>query len=151
MVIKSFKIDYRGQKEVVEYETELSFGETESIINTSIDLSDIQKPKVRLGNFRMQILLKTLRKAPFSFKTDLSIKGVPNKTANDILDQIMKDYPLVNFLGDWMTSFMGSQEEKEPQSEPTHSVQSNTDGPKEKQTNTEQSSSKNSSRSQTNT
>lgn len=151
MVVKSFTIDYQGQKETIEYETELSFGETESIINTSIDLSDIQKPKVKLGNFRMQILLKTLRKAPFGFKNELAIKGVPNSTANAILDKIMIDYPLVNFLGDWMTSFMGSQEEKEPQSEPTPSAQSSMDGPKEKQTNTGQHSSKNSSRSQTNT
>jgi hypothetical protein len=151
MVIKSFEIDYQGQKETIEFETELSFGETESIINTSIDLSDIQKPKVRLGNFRMNILLKTLRKAPFGYKSDLAIKGVPNSVANAILDKIMVDYPLVNFLGDWMTSFMGSKEESEPPSEPTPSVQSNTDGPKEKQMNTVQSSSKNSSRSQTNT
>ena len=59
MVRKSFEIDYKGNKETVEYETELSFGETESIINQSLDLSDINKPKIKLGNFRMQILLKT--------------------------------------------------------------------------------------------
>ena len=49
---------------------------------------------------------------------------------------------LVNFLGDWMTSFIGSPEEKEPQSESTPSVQQNSDGPREKQTNTPPHSSK---------
>ena len=38
MVIKSFEIDYQGNKETVEYETELSFGDTEAIINQSLDL-----------------------------------------------------------------------------------------------------------------
>jgi len=140
MVIKSFEIEYKDKKEVIEYETELSFGETENIINVSLDLSDIQKPKVKLGNFRIQILTKTLRKAPFPFSTDQSIKAVQNSVINDILDHIMEDYPLVNFLGDWMTSFMGSEVVKEQPSESTPSVQSNTAGPKKKRTNTEPAS-----------
>ena len=140
MVIKSFTISYKGKQEPVEYETELTFGETEAIINSSLDLTDIQKPRVKLGNFRMQILLKTLRKAPFGYRTDLQLKGVSNKVMNDVLDHIMEDYPLVNFLGDWMRSFMGSEEENESPSEPTPSVQSSSGGPKKKQMNTAQDS-----------
>ena len=113
MAIKTFDITYDGNHEEIQYETELSFGETEAIINQSLDLTDIQRPKVKLGNFRMQIVLKTLRKAPFNFKTDLAIKG-------------------------------GSEEEKEQPSESTPTVQPSTDGPKEKQTNTQRSSSKSS-------
>jgi hypothetical protein len=142
MVIKTFTIDYDGNKEEIQYETELTFGETEAIINQSLDLTDIQRPKVKLGNFRMQIVLKTLRKAPFNFKTDLAIKGVSNKAINEIIDHIIVDYPLVNFLGDWMTSFMGSEEEKEQPSESTPSVQASTAGPKEKPTTTQRPSSK---------
>ena len=141
MVRKTFKIQYKCNEEEVEYETELSFGETEAIINQSIDLTDIQKPKVRIGPFRMQILLKTLRKAPFSFKVDATIKSVPNSVINNILDHIMEDYPLVNFLGDWMTSFMGSEVESELPSEPTPSVQPSSGGPKKKPTNTSTNSS----------
>lgn len=142
MAIKSFEINYEGNKETVEYETELSFGDTEIIINQSLDLSDIQKPKVKLGAFRKLILLKTLRKAPFPFKVEASINGVSNKVINDILDHIIQDYPLVNFLGDWMTSFIGSPEENEQQSESTPSVLSSSDGPSEKPTNTPPRSSK---------
>jgi len=142
MAIKSFEICYKDQKETVEYETELSFGETETIINQSLDLTDIQKPKVKIGIFRVQILLKTLRKAPFPYKAEASIKAIKNSVINEILDHIMQDYPLVNFLGDWMMSFMGSMEENELQLESTPSVQSSSDGPKEKQTSTEPPSSK---------
>jgi len=140
MVIKSFEIDYKGKKETIEYETELSFGETEDIINKSLDLSDISKPKVKIGPFRLQILMKTIRKAPFNNKSDIVVRSVSNKVMNDILDKIMEDYPLVNFLGDWMTSFMGSEVESESPLESTDSVQSNSGGQKKKQTNTDQSS-----------
>ena len=60
MVIKSFEIDYNGNKETIEYETCLSFGDTEAIINQSLDLSDIQKPKVKLGNFLQRSFLNLL-------------------------------------------------------------------------------------------
>jgi hypothetical protein len=140
MVLKNFYVCYNGKKEQIEYETELTFGETEGIINSAIDLSDIQKPKVKIGPFRIQIFLKTLRKAPFSYKSEVFVKALPNNLVNEILDHIMEDYPLVNFLGDWMTSFMGSEGEKESPSEPTPSVPVNSAGPKPKQTSTEPSS-----------
>jgi len=142
MVLKSFEIEYKGNKETVEYETELSFGETESIINNSIDLSDINKPKIKIANYRKLILLKSIRKAPFPFKNELQINSVPNKVMQEVLSEITPDFPLVDFLGDWMTSFMGSQEESESPSEPTPSVQSSSDGQSEKQMSTEPSSSK---------
>ncbi len=144
MVLKSFMIDFNGKQEEVSYETELTFGETEQIINQSIDLTDIQHPKVKIGPFRINILMKALRKAPFSFLADISVKAQPNSVINAILDKVMEDYPLVNFLGDWMTSFMGSEVESELPSELTPSAQPSTDGPKKKQTSTEQSSSKSS-------
>jgi len=141
MVIKSFEIDYKGKKETVEYETELNFGETEAIINNSIDLSDVNKPKLKLANYRKLLVLKALRKAPFPFKNEMQINGVSNKVIQRVLEEITKDFPLVDFLGDWMMSFMGSQEENESLSEPTPSVQSSSDGQNEKQMSTEPSSS----------
>lgn len=141
MVLKSFEIDYKGKKETVEYETELNFGETETIINNSVDLSDINKPKIKIANYRRLLLLKTIKKAPFPFNGEAALNSVSNKVMNDVLAEITKDYPLVNFLGDWMMSFMGSAEENELPSEPTPSVQQSSDGPSEKQTNTEPSSS----------
>lgn len=141
MVIKSFEIDYKGKTETVEYETELSFGETETIINNSIDLSDVNKPKLKLANYRKLLVLKAIRKAPFPFKNEMQINSVSNKVIQSVLEEITKDFPLVDFLGDWMTSFMGSQEEKESLSELTPSVQSSSDGQSEKQMSTEPSSS----------
>ena len=141
MVLQSFEIDFKGKKETVEFETELSFGDTELIINKSVDLTDVNKPKINIANYRKLLLLKTIRTAPFTFKNEQQINAVPNKTMNIVLENISKEYPLVNFLGDWMTSFMGSVEESDSPSEPTPSVQPSSDGPKKKQTTTEPSSS----------
>lgn len=139
MAIKSFMVCFNGTQEEIQYETELTFGETEIIINQAIDLTDIQHPKVKIGPFRINILMKTLRKAPFSFLADISVKAQSNRLINEILDHIMEDYPLVNFLGAWMTSFMGSEVESESPSESTPSVQPSTGGPKKKQTVTDPS------------
>ena len=137
-------VNFNGKQEEISYETELTFGETEQIINQSIDLTDIQHPKVKIGPFRINILMKALRKAPFSFLAEISVKALPNNLVNEILDHIMEDYPLVNFLGAWMTSFMGSEVESESPSVPTPSAPPSTDGQKPKQTSTVQSSSKSS-------
>lgn len=144
MAIKSFQLCYNGAKETIEYETELTFGDTEEIVNKSVDLSDINHPKIKLGEFRILILSKTLRKAPFNHSVIGHIKNQPSSVMNEILDHLMEEFPLADFLGDWMTSFMGSQVEKESPSESTPTVQSDSDGPKKKQINTKPDGSKSS-------
>ena len=57
MAIKSFKITIDGKKEIIEYEDDLTFGELEAIVNISVDLSDVTKPKVDLPKYRMNILI----------------------------------------------------------------------------------------------
>lgn len=151
MVLKTFEVCYKGTKSTIEYETELNFGETEELVNKSVDLTDINKPKIKLGDFRSLILLKTLKKAPFPFTNIAHIRNQPSKLVNEILDHIMEDMPLADFLGDWMTSFMGSKVENNSASESTDTVQLDSDGPKKKQTNTKQDGSKSSSPTQTNT
>ena len=48
MVLKPIKITYNGKDAIVEFEDSLTFGETESLISESVDLSDIAKPKINL-------------------------------------------------------------------------------------------------------
>jgi len=121
MAIKSFKIDYEGKKEIIEYEDDLLFGELEAIVNVSVDLSDVTKPKVDLPKYRMNILTKVLRKAPFQIDNPEAIRGLKAKTAKQIISEVMKDYPLMRFLEDWMVTFVGTQE---AMSSPTESITS---------------------------
>ena len=55
MAIKSFKITMEAKKEIIEYEDDLTFGELENVINESVDLSDVTKPKVNLPKYRINI------------------------------------------------------------------------------------------------
>ena len=115
MVLKTFTIDWNGVNETIEYEDDLTFGELEAILQNCIDLSDISKPKVDIPKYRYQILLKVLRKAPFAVGDSAAIRGMKSKQANKIMQEVMKDYPLVKFLEAWVETFTGSltEEEKE--------------------------------------
>ena len=110
MAIISFEIDIEGKKEIIEYEDDLLFGELEAIVNVSVDLSDVTKPKVDLPKYRMNILTKVLIKAPFPIDDATSIRNLKAKTAKQIISEVMKDYPLMRFLEDWTVTFVGTQE-----------------------------------------
>ena len=121
MAIKSFEIDIDGKKEIIEYEDDLLFGELEAIVNISVDLSDVTKPKVDLPKYRMNILTKVIRKAPFPIDNPAAIRNLKSATAKQIISEVMKDYPLMRFLEDWMVTFVGTQG---PTSSPTKSTTS---------------------------
>ena len=95
MAIKTFEIDYGDppKKEIMEYEDDLTFGELENIVNQSIDLSDVSKPKVNIPKYRMNILTKVIRKAPFPIDDAASIRNLKAKTAKQIISELKKDNP----------------------------------------------------------
>ena len=109
MVIKTFEIDWEGKKEVIEYEDDLTFGELENIVNQSVDLSDVTKPKVNIPKYRMAVLTKVLKKAPFPINDEVAIRNLKAGVAKSIISEVMKDYPLMRFLEDWMVTFVGTQ------------------------------------------
>ena len=108
MVIKTFEVKIAGKAEIIEYEDDLTFGELENIINQSVDLSDVQKPKVNIPAYRMNILTKVIRKAPFPINDAVAIRNLKAGEANQIISEVMKDYPLMQFLEDWMVTFVGT-------------------------------------------
>ena len=134
MAIKSFEIDWEGNKEVIEYEDDLTFGELESVINNCVDLTDVTKPKVNIPNYRQTILLKVIRSAPFEVGSASALRNMKSSIAKQIIAGVMIDYPLAKFLEDWMVTFMGSTTEKEQQPQSTISVQTTSDGIKKKST-----------------
>ena len=109
MTLKTFTIDWKGVKETIEYEDDLTFGELEAILQNCIDLADISKPKVDIPKHRYQILLKVLRKAPFAIGDSTAIRNLKSTQANTIMKEVMKDYPLVKFLEAWVETFTGLQ------------------------------------------
>ena len=121
MAIKSFKIKVDGKKEIIEYEDDLTFGELENVVNMSVDLSDVTKPKVNLPKYRINILTSVLRKAPFPTNDAGVIRNLKAKVVKQIISEVMKDYPLMRFLEDWMVTFVGTPDQT---SSPTESITS---------------------------
>ena len=110
MTIQSFEIDYEGGKETIEYEDDLTFGELEAILNQCLDLSDVTKPKVNLPQYRQSILLKTIKKAPFEIGSLPVLRNLKTSVVNQVLKGVLKDYPLVGFLEDWVRTFVGNED-----------------------------------------
>ena len=110
MTIQSFEIDYEGVKEIIEYEDDLTFGELEAILNQCLDLSDVTKPKVDLPQYRQSILLKTVKKAPFEVGSLPVLRNLRTSVVNQVLKGVLKDYPLVRFLEDWVRTFVGNED-----------------------------------------
>ena len=128
MALKSFEIDFEGEKSTIEYESELTFGEIESILSKSVDLSDISKPKMNIPQYRMDILLKVIRKAPFTVGDAVTIRNLKSGVAKQIISGVMKDYPLGRFLTDWVETFAGNEGENPPSTASTTSLQKSSDG-----------------------
>ena len=131
MTIQTFEIKYEGKKEIIEYEDDLTFGELEAILDQCLDLSDVTKPKVNLPQYRQSILLKTVKKAPFEVGSLPSLRNLKTSVVNQVLKGVLKDYPLVKFLEDWVGTFVGN-EELNISRQSTTSLQENSDGIKSK-------------------
>ena len=110
MVLKTFEIDFEGKKEKIEYESELTFGEIEAIINRSVDLTDFSKPKMNIPQYRMDILLKVIKTAPFKTGDAVALRNQKSGTVGQILSGVMVDYPLGKFLTDWVETFGGRED-----------------------------------------
>jgi len=132
LTIQSFSIKYEGKKEVVEFEDDLTFGELESILANSVDLSDVTKPKVNLPAYRQAILLKTLRKAPFKVGDISTLRELRSSVVNDILRGVLKSFPLSKFLEQWMASFIGDTSDLKIEEITTTSSQESSAGRKKK-------------------
>ena len=132
MTLKNFTIKWEGKKEVIEFEDDLTFGELESILAESVDLSDVTKPRVNLPAYRQAILLKTLRKAPFKVNDLNELKNLRSSVVTDVLRGVLKSFPLSKFLEQWMGSFVGNIEDLKIEESTTTSSQPSSAGTKKK-------------------
>lgn len=133
MTLKSFTIKYNDKEEQIDYEDDISFGDVEYVLKICTDLSDLLKPKVDIAAYRINIIARALRKAPFAINDFTAIEKLPRKVGKEIADKIMADYPLIFMLADWMQSVLGESlnlDQFATQNESMPSVQLPTDGQK---------------------
>lgn len=134
MVLIPIKITYNGKDETVEFEDSLTFGETESLISGSVDLTDVTKPKIDLSNYRLNLLALTIKKAPFKIGDVTTIKMLDAKVVKSMLKEITKVHPLAGYIEDWMETFQSFEETTDSPTESTTPVQVSSGGQKKKLT-----------------
>ena len=110
MALIPVKIQYKNKEEIVEFEDSLSFGQTEKLINDSVDLSDVSKPKIDLALYRMNLLVMTIKTAPFKTGDITTLNMLNGKLVRGILKEIVKSHPLTTYIEDWMETFISSEE-----------------------------------------
>lgn len=132
MALIPIKITYKDKEEVVEFEDSLNFGETEKLINDSVDLSDVTKPKIDLARYRMNLLVMTIKKAPFKTGDITTLNMMDGNIVRGILREIVKVHPLTTYIEDWMETFISSEALKNLDTQSTTTVPASSGGTKKK-------------------
>jgi len=138
MVLIPVKITYNDKEDTIEFEDSLTFGETESLIGSSVDLSDITKPKIDLSKYRMNLLVLTIKKAPFKTGDITTIKMLDSKVVKSMLREITKVHPLAAYIEDWMETFQSYEDLNNSSTRSTTVVPPNSAGIKKQSTSKKQ-------------
>lgn len=109
MTIKKFDIDWEGATEVIEYDDDILFGDLENILNKCLDLKEVNKPIVNIPLYRQLILTAVITKAPFPLNEVSEIRNLKSSVAQKIMTEVMKDYPLMKYLEEWVGTFVGTE------------------------------------------
>ena len=134
MTLIPVDIIYNGKPAVVEFEDSLTFGDTETLIGNSVDISDVSKPKIDIQRYRLNLLVLTIKKAPFKIGDVTTIKMTDSKVIKSILKEIVKIHPLTTYIEDWMETFMSSQDMSNLDIPSTTTVPLNSAGTKKQST-----------------
>ena len=132
MTLIPINIIYNGKPAVVEFEDSLTFGDTETLIGNSVDISDVTKPKIDIQRYRLNLLLLTIKKAPFKTGDIMTIKMTDSKIIKSILKEIVKIHPLTTYIEDWMETFMSSADLNDLNIPSTTTVPRNSGGTKKR-------------------
>lgn len=130
MTIKSFDIDYEGKPEQIEYDDDIKFGELENILNKCLDLKEVNKPIVNIPLYRQMILTAVITKAPFRTNDIAEIRNLRTSVADKIMEEVMKDYPLMKYLEKWVGTFVGTEADMTQLQDQNISTQSTSSSPK---------------------
>ena len=134
MALIPVAITYNGKDDTIEFESSLTFGETEQLIGSSVDLTDIAKPKIDLGKYRMNLLVLTIKKAPFKIGDITTIKMLDSKVVKGMLREITRVHPLAVYIEDWMETFQVYEDQNSSPTVSTTVVPPNSDGTKKQST-----------------
>jgi len=104
MVIKTFSIQFNGAATEIQYEDDMPFGKFEEIIKKCSNFREGSNPVNNVQTYRREILLNTLKKAPFEISSE-GLDGLGYKEVTSIAEKILAAYPLGSYLSQMMKPF----------------------------------------------
>ena len=107
MVLKTFSIKCNGADAEVQFEDDMPFGKFEEIIKKCSNFRDGTNPVDNVQTYRREILLNTLKKAPFEVSEE-GLNGLGYKEVTAIAEKVLAAYPLGNYLSQMMKPFEDS-------------------------------------------
>ena len=104
MVLKTFTIQFKGVAEEIQYEDDMPFGRFEEIIKKCSNFREGSNPVNNVQTYRREIMLNTLKKAPFEISSE-GLDGLGYKEVTNIAEKILAAYPLGSYLSQMMKPF----------------------------------------------
>ena len=104
MVLKKFSIQFKGAATEIEYEDDMPFGVFEDIIKKCSNFREGSNPVNNVQTYRREILLNTLKKAPFEISSE-GLDALGYKEVTNIAEKILAAYPLGSYLSQMMKPF----------------------------------------------
>jgi len=104
MVLKTFSIKFKDATQEIQFEDDMPFGRFEEIIKKCSNFREGTNPVDNVQNYRREILLGTLKKAPFEISEE-GLNGLGYKEVTAIAEKVLAAYPLGNYLSQMMKPF----------------------------------------------
>lgn len=102
-----FNITINGVDEVIEFKDDLTWGETQNILKTCVDISNPQALKVNIQLYQQMVLQAAVSKSSLDFKNVTKLNELPSKTVTKIMNEVMKVFPLETLVKPWVTAMTG--------------------------------------------
>ena len=104
MVLKTFSIQFNGAATEIQFEDDMPFGKFEEIIKKCSNFREGSNPVNNVQTYRREIMLNTLKKAPFEISSD-GLDPIGYKEVTNIAEKILAAYPLGSYLSQMMKPF----------------------------------------------
>lgn len=119
--MKTAKVPYKGADVEIELNDEISFGDLDDIVSKNVKTDRIMQGdiKIDLVNYRYQLALSVVTKAPWKIHDLKALKDLPLKTGRAVVKEAANLFPLKDCLLDWASTFSGEMtpEQKEAMKE----------------------------------
>jgi len=102
-----FTVNINGTDETIEFNDDLSWGDTQRILKACVDISNPQAMKVNIQLYQQLILQAAVTKAPIDFKNLTALNKLPSKVVTKIISEVMKVFPLETLITPWITAMTG--------------------------------------------